>query len=233
LLYLTTPNLRGHDVSVLQDALSVLGFDPGRVDGIFGPLTQKALEDFQRDCGLSATGELTRATLVELERLAPRHAERTTVSEAKALAEFHRESPSNLIAVWGDELWCDALIAQLDGQLPHIVLAGAGYEAAIEANQAAPGFVIAFQRSDEMSSPSLSFYESLRFRSATGAHLAQRVRELFGSQGEISIGGLAAPILRETKSAALLIHVPVSGSPNESGLISALSQALIEVIHRN
>ena len=36
---LTAPNLRGEDVAELQRILARLGFDCGRVDGIFGPDT--------------------------------------------------------------------------------------------------------------------------------------------------------------------------------------------------
>jgi N-acetylmuramoyl-L-alanine amidase len=52
LLFLTSPNLRGDDVAALQHGLSRLGFDCGRVDGILGPRTARALQDFQRNCGL-------------------------------------------------------------------------------------------------------------------------------------------------------------------------------------
>ena len=37
LLVLAAPQLRGDDVTELQDALNQLGFDCGRPDGIFGP----------------------------------------------------------------------------------------------------------------------------------------------------------------------------------------------------
>ena len=36
---LTAPNLRGEDVAELQRILARLGFDCGRVDGIYGPDT--------------------------------------------------------------------------------------------------------------------------------------------------------------------------------------------------
>ena len=52
LLFLSHPNLRGDDVAELQVRLAQLGFNPGRIDGIFGPLLDEALSDFQRNCGL-------------------------------------------------------------------------------------------------------------------------------------------------------------------------------------
>ena len=33
-----------------------LGFDCGRVDGILGPRTARALEEFQSNCGIAADG---------------------------------------------------------------------------------------------------------------------------------------------------------------------------------
>ena len=56
LLFLTSPNLRGDDVAELQSRLGRLGFDCGRVDGILGPLTARALEEFQTNCGTAADG---------------------------------------------------------------------------------------------------------------------------------------------------------------------------------
>ncbi|MGZ4790653.1 MAG: peptidoglycan-binding protein [Ilumatobacteraceae bacterium] len=56
LLFLTSPNLRGDDVADLQSRLTRLGFDCGRVDGILGPRTARALEEFQSNCGTSADG---------------------------------------------------------------------------------------------------------------------------------------------------------------------------------
>jgi len=56
ILYERTPNLRGDDVAELQSVLNRLGFDCGRVDGVFGPMTHSALIDFQRNMGLNANG---------------------------------------------------------------------------------------------------------------------------------------------------------------------------------
>ncbi len=56
LLVLSAPQLRGDDVVELQDALNQVGFDCGRPDGILGPATVRALEDFQRNGGLVIDG---------------------------------------------------------------------------------------------------------------------------------------------------------------------------------
>lgn len=56
LLYFRQPLLRGDDVAELQRRLNALGFDARRVDGMFGPDTQRALVEFQRSTGLVPDG---------------------------------------------------------------------------------------------------------------------------------------------------------------------------------
>ncbi len=46
----------GDDVANLQQRLNTLGFDAGRVDGVFGPDTDRALREFQRNVGLEGDG---------------------------------------------------------------------------------------------------------------------------------------------------------------------------------
>ena len=48
--------LIGEDALALQRRLTDMGFDSGRVDGIFGPSTDHALRDFQRNVGLEPDG---------------------------------------------------------------------------------------------------------------------------------------------------------------------------------
>jgi N-acetylmuramoyl-L-alanine amidase len=55
-LYLAAPHLRGDDVRDLQDRLATLGFNSGRIDGIFGPQTETAVREFQRNYGLPPDG---------------------------------------------------------------------------------------------------------------------------------------------------------------------------------
>lgn len=55
-LSLRTPMLRGDDARALQDRLTTLGFDAGKTDGIFGPRTEAAVREFQRNYGLVSDG---------------------------------------------------------------------------------------------------------------------------------------------------------------------------------
>src|SRR5579863_8555777 len=83
-LYRRTPMLRGDDVAELQQRLCTLGFDTGRVDGIFGDATVRALGEFQRNAGLPVDGIVGGATLHELMRLESRHHEPELVSAVRA-----------------------------------------------------------------------------------------------------------------------------------------------------
>jgi N-acetylmuramoyl-L-alanine amidase len=69
LLHAVSHPLTGDDVSALQERLLELGFDPGRVDGIFGGNTDHALRDFQRNVGLAVDGTCGPATFKALARL--------------------------------------------------------------------------------------------------------------------------------------------------------------------
>jgi N-acetylmuramoyl-L-alanine amidase len=62
-LYLRAPQLRGDDVRALQERLGALGFDAGRVDGIFGPRTARAVREFQANYGVPADAIVGRSTI--------------------------------------------------------------------------------------------------------------------------------------------------------------------------
>ncbi|MGH9281975.1 MAG: peptidoglycan-binding domain-containing protein, partial [Acidimicrobiales bacterium] len=95
LLYLRQPMLRGDDVAVLQRRLGALGFDAGRVDGIFGRDTKRALDELQRNTGLVVDGVFGPGTLETLERFGPRGSEREPVAAVREL-EMLRRAPRTL-----------------------------------------------------------------------------------------------------------------------------------------
>ncbi|MFQ5973787.1 MAG: peptidoglycan-binding protein [Alphaproteobacteria bacterium] len=55
-------------VEEIQRQLAELGQDPGPIDGIFGPRTARAIESFQRERGLAATGQVSIDVLAELQQ---------------------------------------------------------------------------------------------------------------------------------------------------------------------
>jgi len=61
--------LRGDDVAALQSRLVEMGFNCGRVDGIFGPRTEMAVKEFQKSVGGKADGSCGPATVMALIRL--------------------------------------------------------------------------------------------------------------------------------------------------------------------
>ncbi len=60
ILFLTSPPMRGDDVTTLQRAL---GFPPDRIDGIFGKQTDRAVRTFQRQGGMTVDGKVGPNTL--------------------------------------------------------------------------------------------------------------------------------------------------------------------------
>jgi N-acetylmuramoyl-L-alanine amidase len=99
LLYLRQPMLRGDDVAALQSRLGALGFDAGRVDGIFGPDTKRALDEFQRNIGIVVDGVCGPGTLEIFERFGPSGAEREPVVAVRELEMLRQCSAAG---------WCSA-----------------------------------------------------------------------------------------------------------------------------
>ena len=101
-LYLKHPNFRGDDVRTLQRRLNVLGFDPGREDGIFGDQTAVAVREFQLNVGLRADGIVGPTTVSALDRFlhAPitKHG-RTLVRETETMRGSRGSLAGRTIAV--------------------------------------------------------------------------------------------------------------------------------------
>ena len=69
-LYLQGSQLmRGDDIAALQARLTEMGFDCGRVDGIYGAHTEAAIKEFQKSVGVTVDGKCGPATIIALIRL--------------------------------------------------------------------------------------------------------------------------------------------------------------------
>ena len=62
----TSSHHRSGHVRQAQEKLQQMGYDVGKVDGVAGPQTRAAVEKFQHDQGLKATGRLDTQTLAAL-----------------------------------------------------------------------------------------------------------------------------------------------------------------------
>ena len=63
------PLLRGDDVATIQVRLTDMGFDCGRVDGVYGLKTEIAVREFQKSVGVVIDGRCGPATITGLIRL--------------------------------------------------------------------------------------------------------------------------------------------------------------------
>lgn len=68
-LSLISPMMRGDDIASLQSQLSEMGFNRGRVDGIFGVDSESAVKEFQKSVGVKIDGRCGPATIMSMMRL--------------------------------------------------------------------------------------------------------------------------------------------------------------------
>jgi N-acetylmuramoyl-L-alanine amidase len=61
--------MRGDDIAALQSKLVEMGFNIGRVDGIYGARTESGVKDFQLSVGVKSDGTCGPATVIALMRL--------------------------------------------------------------------------------------------------------------------------------------------------------------------
>ena len=100
-LYLHAPHYRGDDVHLLQRKLNALGFDAGREDGVFGPGTDRAVREFQRNVADEPDGVVGLHTIVTLERMRPLEdaPSRALVREEEELLQMAASIAGQVIAI--------------------------------------------------------------------------------------------------------------------------------------
>ena len=229
LLYVSRPYLRGDDVVTLQQSLSLLGFDPGRVDGIFGPLTETALADFQANIAHTPDGTLTMATLRELERLAPRDTSRRMVSEVRQRVDLIREATTRRVGLGGHSPLMDRVAEAIsENGLQVFILSGSDEQQAVMANDAGVGAALFLSERAEFPISRVHFYESYRFRSLHGAEMSAIIARSLG----VESSGMGLPVLRQTTMTALAITHPTLTESQGNSLISGISASLAVLFNK-
>jgi len=238
-LYLRRPMLRGDDVADLQRRLSALGFDTGRVDGIFGDLTSKALADFQRNIGLPVDGILGASTVRELRRVTPRRSQPELVSTVRDRDRLRR-APRTLfdrrVAV-GEEGGLDALVAAVrralipTGALVVPLVHPDGSAHAVAANAAHADVYLGLRLDPDRAACSAAYYSGYRYVSEGGRILAELVaRRSAGALGVPCAGvrGMTLAVLRETRMPAVVCELgPPQAVVRHAG---TLARALVDAL---
>jgi N-acetylmuramoyl-L-alanine amidase len=237
LLVLTAPNLRGDDVGELQAALGRLGFDCGRVDGIFGPATVRALEDFQRNSGLLVDGVCGPVTVRALDLLGRQTGTGPGVAAVRELATFATSRAfGDLRIVVGQFGGLSSLTRQLARSLRQrgatVVPTDEPDPAAqaATANRFGATVYVGFEARAAACS-TVSYYAVPTFESVAGRALADKIVHAFGHRvPELCpvVQGMRLPVLRETRMPAVLCALgPVQRAVDlSSGIAAAVVEAL-------
>lgn len=234
LLYLTHPFTRGDDVAALQVHLAQLGFNPGRIDGIFGPLLNDALSDFQRNCALDASGVLNRLTLLELRRVTTTFKDRSLVTEARDLAGFDPRATGPVL-ICGESPLLRPLARALSASHNVVVLEGESPEnvaATANANEAA--LVISLHQLQIISGFHLHYWASYRSHSRQGERLASAIAAAFSHESvlpRVEVTGMALPILRETRMITLHVEHDTHSEQEFHAIAMVICDVIKEVIH--
>ncbi len=240
-LYYKRPALRGDDVAELQRHLGALGFDAGRVDGIFGPQTDLALKDFQHNVGLAVDdGILGPETLRMLLRVSGRANGTDVVAEVRERLRL-REAPRTLIGrrvVVGETGGLAALADRVRRALARsgcsvFTLHDPDESAqAGQANRLSGEVYLGLRLESEAPGCGTDYFVGYNgIGSEGGRRLAETVQAVLPAVLAIpdrGVRGMRLPVLRETRMPAVLIELGPPSVAVEHGVTvaSALSRAL-------
>ncbi len=238
MLYLRSPMYRGDDVTQLQEQLGSLGFDAGWVDGIFGPMTESALREFQRNQGLMPDGVLGRDAVTSLSHLQGRRSGSKTVAEVREAESLrsHLGNVSGRRLIFGES---GGLPAVVDGLARRLRLDGAQVLAlhhpdlsiqAKSANEWEGTVYVGVTLASE--DTSVAYFATGGFESAGGRSLAACCASHLGDvlETQLPVAGLRLPILRETRMPAVWCRVgpPAQVVEHSAAIVSALRNAVVE-----
>ncbi len=211
-LYLRYPMMRGDDIADLQGRLGALGFDAGKADGIFGPLTAAALAEFQRNVGLIADGIGGRDSVAALQRLGAQRTDALTVNLVRE-REYFRTGPADLAGrrvVIGHSGDAAALVQALQRHLRDlaaVVLSVHHPDGSMQARMANDfqADLYVGVRVSAVAINRVAYFRGVKFWSQPGLTLAQlvglRLAAVTGTTAEVN--GMRLPVLRETRMPAV------------------------------
>ena len=240
-LYYKRPMLRGDDVADLQRRLGALGFDAGRVDGIFGAQTNAALKDFQQNVGLTVDDAiLGPETLRMLLRVSGKANGRDIVAEIRERQRL-REAPRTLMGrrvVIGET---GGLAALADTVRRALTRAGCSVSTlhdpdesvqAAQANRLNGEVYLGLRLEPDVAGCATSYFVGYRgIGSEGGRRLAEAVQAVIPMALGITdrgYHGMRLPVLRETRMPAVLVELGPPAVVVEHGVdvAAALSRAV-------
>ncbi|HRB05525.1 MAG TPA: peptidoglycan-binding protein [Ilumatobacteraceae bacterium] len=232
-LVLAAPQLRGDDIAELQDALNRLGFDCGRPDGIFGPATARALEDFQRNGGLTADGICGSRTVRMLELLRRQTGSGPGVASVREALTTHATLRTLRIVIgqFGGLSTITRSVTRTLRTSGATVMSTDEYESgaqAAAANRFGAHVYIGFEaRSDERSL--CAYFAVPTFESIGGRVLATGIAKHWGATLRApEVRGMRLPVLRETRMPAVLCSLgPVRAAVDAA---DAVTDAVVEAV---
>ena len=242
-LYLHAPFFRGDDVRGLQRKLNALGFDAGREDGMYGPNTDQAFREFQRNVGEEPDGIVGLHAIATLDRMRPQEGGvgRALVREQEELRQRQPSIDGAVIAIDPDgddepemilaiaEAARDVLTAA--GGAPTIVQVGddpspsARARAVNDAGAAACVSLHVGSEAPDPSGPTCSYFGSAATHSPAGMLLAGSILEELEREFRCTgrLQRLTIAMLRETKMPAVQVDVAFLPGEGAGGPIEGRS----------
>jgi N-acetylmuramoyl-L-alanine amidase len=243
MLFLTSPNMRGDDVADLQSSLARIGFDAGRVDGILGPRTSRALADFQANCGLLSDGVCGPNTVRTLRLVSSQSGTGPGVTSLRETERLRIGFPSmdNCRVVVGHFGGFSALVRSVVLELRDrkanvmVVDEPDAVAQALAANHFGAHVFLGLESVAEPVALA-TFYQVPAFESVGGRALAEALVALLAHIEPLTptSRGMRLPVLRETRMPAVLLTLgpPRLASDVAPALVKAIADALEQWILR-
>ncbi len=237
LIFMRRPMIRGEDVAELQSRLNSLGFDSGKVDGIYGRDTEAAVVEFQNNRHLAEDGRVGPEVVTEIHLVTRGDMKegRQAIRESEWLRRLPPTMAGARIFLDADcrdadearDAWEAASAAALaiqeaggvpmmsrsnDTRLPERVRAR-------RANRMGSDLIVAFRvnREDE---DSVYYFASEHSSSRAGEALARALALMVGGRVE----GRASAMLKETRAPAAVVALRSLDEKGGLAVAEGLSQ---------